>query len=54
MPAPEPTRQDPFANLDREPASALGLTAPPVLAQPPAGRRRRTPVRPSEKRRRAR
>jgi hypothetical protein len=54
MPAPEPTRQDPFANLDREPASALGLTAPPVLAQPPAGRRRRTPLRPSEKRRRAR
>ena len=40
MSAPEPTRQDPFASLDREPASALGLIAPPVLAQPPSGRRR--------------
>jgi hypothetical protein len=47
-------RQNPFKGLADEPAEAFGLTGlPRVLSRAPA-RQRRTPVRPSEKRRRAR
>jgi hypothetical protein len=52
-----PERRNPFASLDdREPAQALGLvstSAPAVLTKRPTGQRK-TPVRPSEQRRRSR
>jgi hypothetical protein len=49
-------RRDPFADLvSGEPAEDLGLTSTPsALTRPPSRRGRRTPIRPSEKRRRAR
>ncbi len=47
-------RQDPFRDLGEEPAEALGLTGVPrVLTRPQKGGRR-TPIRPSERRRRRR
>lgn len=48
-------RQDPFARLgSKEPVQELGLTTPAVLSRRPPGNGRKTPVRPSEKRRRDR
>ncbi len=51
----EKRRQDPFGDMGNEPVEELGLVrTPTVLAKRPAAGGRRTPVRPSEKRRRGR
>jgi len=51
----ENERQDPFADLNAdEPVVELGLTRIPSLARRPAPQGRRTPIRPAERRRRAR
>jgi len=51
----EGERQDPFADLGTdEPVVELGLTRVPSLARRPTPQGRKTPVRPAERRRRAR
>lgn len=48
-------RQDPFAVLGNEPiADLITGTVPTVLQHPPRAGQRRTPLRPSERRRRGR
>lgn len=48
-------RRDPLAGLGSEPVEELGLVGTPAaLARRPTGNGRRSPVRPAERRRRAR
>ena len=54
MPPGDEQRQDPFASMGDEPVDDLATVIPSALRRPPSIGGRRTPLRPSERRRKKR